>query len=947
MITRRLSSLALALACASGVMAQLAFTNASAMLSHDSHAGACVAVADMDGDGLDDIVQLDMSEHVYILYQNADHTFVTFDYGVVENSSQWGWAMADLNNDGHKDICSGVGITNFLNITSRGVFTLTDLNGPNIFTQCMTMADFNNDGRVDVFACNDVGPSNIWITNGSGIPTYNSTVMPWATSCTGTAGDMSGNYGSTATDFDNDGDIDLHISHCRQGVNDANDCRRWDRLFVNDGTGHYTDQAAAYGMENHEQVWTTDFGDIDNDGDLDAFSTTHSSTLMLFLNDGTGHFTNATAGSGLQNSTGFFLQAKMEDMDNDGFLDILTGSSEHFFKGNGNGTFTEITNLFPSTKDILSFAFGDLNGDGFQDVYAGYGDGYVDGDPGFPDRLWLNTPNSNHWLNVKLTGVQSNRDAVGARVTITGPWGTQIREVHAGESYGITNSFICHFGLGNYTTVPTIVIHWPSGQVDTYTDIAVDQVIGAVEGICISPAAAITTPGSPIVCGNGDAITLTANPGFNYDWSTGATTQSIDVTAAGNYVVTIDDGNGCEATTSITVAQSPDETPTVTLDGDDTFCEGDEVTITSSEAAGYTWSNGGTDQSITVNTSGTFHVTIDGTCGDFSSADVTVTMLDAPDAPIADGVTIPGPGTADLMAVGDNIQWYDVPTGGTPVGSGNNWQTPPLAVPTTYWVAAGTIHGGGTSYGGQTDRINTAAPGQYHTNADNYEIFNASSPFTLASVKVYANGAGNRTIAVIDQGNGSTIATGVFNIPNGESRVDLNFSVPQGGPYGLRVVGGDPQLWRDGNGSNPSYPYALGTLGSIVSSTVAGANATEYYYFFYDWEVEAVSTTCMGPRTPVEVNILSTGIETNANSGVRVWPNPATDVVSITLGTVKGRVSVDMMDATGRMVKSANADASAQMNGTLQVQVGDLAPGEYVVRVKYDQGTSMHRIVVR
>ena len=190
--------------------AQAVFTEATANLSHASHGAACVAVADMDGDGLDDIVQLDMSEHVYILYQNADHSFTTFDYGQVENDSQWGWAMADLNNDGHKDICSGVGVTNFLNITSRGVYTLSDLNGPSIFTQAMSMADFNNDGRVDVFACNDVGPSNIWITNGSGVPEYDGNFMPWATQCTGTAGDMSGNYGSTVTDFDNDGHRPAH-----------------------------------------------------------------------------------------------------------------------------------------------------------------------------------------------------------------------------------------------------------------------------------------------------------------------------------------------------------------------------------------------------------------------------------------------------------------------------------------------------------------------------------------------------------------------------------------------------------------------------------------------------------------------------------------------------------------------------------------------------------------
>ncbi|MBL0129582.1 MAG: VCBS repeat-containing protein [Flavobacteriales bacterium] len=928
----------------SAASAQLAFTNASVILPHAGHAGACVGVCDMDGDGLDDIIQLDMSKHVYILYQNTDHTFVSYDYGQVDGSSQWGWAIADLDNDGHKDICSGVSTTRFLHITARGVYTLSNLNGPTLFTQCMTMADWNNDGRVDVFACNDVGPSNIWITNPSGTPIYDANYMPWATSCTTSpSNDMSGNYGSTASDFDNDGDIDLHISHCRQGVNDPNDCRRWDRLFVNDGNGNYSDEADVYGMENHEQVWTTDFGDYDNDGDLDAFSTTHSSTLMLFENDGTGHFTNVTAGSGLEIS-GFFLQAKMEDMDNDGFLDILTGSAEHFFKGHGNGTFTEISNLFPSSKNILSFAFGDMNGDGFQDVYAGYGDGYVDGDAAFPDRLWLNTPNGNHWLNVDLTGVVSNKDAVGARVTINGPWGTMIREVHAGESYGIVNSFILHFGLGDYTTIPTLTITWPSGQVDTYNDVAVDQVIGAIEGTCLSPSASITTPTAPIVCGNGDMLTLSANPGFNYVWSTGATTQSIDVSTPGNYVVTIDDGSGCEAVTSITVTQSPDETPTLILAGEEMFCEGGQVVITSSAAASYDWSNGGTDQSITVTTSGTYHVTIQGVCGDATSADVVVTVLDAPDAPAADDVNIPSPGTADLIATGANIQWYDVATGGTPIGTGNGFTTPFLGANTTYYVSAGNVYGGGDWYGGPQDRLNTTTPGQYHTNADNYLFFEGYEAFNVVSVKVYANGAGDRTIALTDRSNGATLATGVYNIPDGESRVTLNYAVPGAGSFGLRVVGGNPQLWRDGNGSNPAFPYALGTVGAITSSSVAGANALAFYYFFYDWEVEANGNICESTRTPVEVTVGAVGVgDLAANNTIGVFPNPASDQLTVSLGGVQN-ATVDMLDITGRVAKTVTA---AQQGATITFGVNDLSAGEYVVRVRHANGTSMHRVVIK
>ncbi|HOZ40590.1 MAG TPA: FG-GAP-like repeat-containing protein [Flavobacteriales bacterium] len=930
-------------------MAQLAFTNASANLSNTASSGACVGVADMDGDGLDDIIQLDMSTHVYVLYQNPDHSFVTFDYGQVDNSNQWGWAIADLNNDGHKDICSGVSTTRFLNISARGVYTLSNLDGPTIFTQCMSMADMDNDGRVDVYACNDVGPNNIWMTNTNGTPVYDANFMDWSTpACasgpTGASDDMSGNYGSVFSDFDSDGDIDLHISHCRQGVNDPNDCRRWDRLFVNDGNGNYTDQAFAYGLENREQVWTTDFGDYDNDGDLDAFQTTHSSTLMLQENDGTGHFTDVTAGSGLEIS-GFFLQAKMEDMDNDGFLDVLTGSAEHFFKGNGDGTFTEINNLFPASKDILSFAFGDFNADGFQDVYAGYGDGYVDGDPGFPDRLWLNNGNSNHWLNVELEGVQSNRDAVGARVTIEGPWGIQVREVRAGESYGIVNSFIMHFGLGTNTTIPTLTIKWPSGEVDTYTNVAVDQKITVIEGTCISPVATITPSGSTVICGNGDSVDLTANSGFDYLWSNGSTDQTISVTEPGTYTVTIDDGTGCTGTTSLFVAESPDETPTVALSGEPSICVGGSLELTSSAAAGYTWSTGATGQTLTVTAGGTYTVTIDGNCGTWTSAPVSVEVLATPAAPVADDVTILVPGTADLTATGTDVRWYAAATGGSSIGEGNAFTTPFLNATTSFWVSDAIANGGGEAFGGPQNRLQTAMPGAYHTNADNYQIFTASEDFTLRSVKVFANTTANRTISLFDIGTAAVLATGTYAIPTGESRVQLDFEVPAGGPYGLRVVGGNPALWRDGLGSNPAYPYALGTFGSIISSSVNGANATAYYYFFYDWEVEAPSVLCESPREEVVAFVGPTGLEANASNGFSIWPNPADDVLTVSVGDTEGTVELELYDIAGRSVLAQRQGLNSKAPVTMNVST--LSAGEYLLRVRHSEGSTAHRVVIR
>ena len=159
---------------------------------------------------------------------------------------------------------------------------------------------------------------------------------------------------------------------------------------------------------------TVDFADIDNDGDFDCLVTNHSTTLYLMENDGNGYFNNITAGSGLE-VTGFFLQAKMEDFDNDGFVDLMYAGGTHgYYHNNGDQTFTHVPNTFPNNDTMHSFAFGDLNRDGQVDVYASYGDGYISPDNANPDVLWVNDGNDNHLVTFELEGFQSNMDAMGA-----------------------------------------------------------------------------------------------------------------------------------------------------------------------------------------------------------------------------------------------------------------------------------------------------------------------------------------------------------------------------------------------------------------------------------------------------------------------------------------------------------------------------------------------------
>ena len=405
--------------------AQPSFSDGSSLLNNTTNSGGCVGVTDMNGDGLDDIIKLDNSRSLHIEYQQADGTFILESYGNVSGSAQWGMSIGDVDHDGHLDVFSGGNYdgTRITKISSPGNASNYNMNNNNIFVQGTNMADVDNDGWLDVFACNDVGLSTIWGNNGNG--TF-SDQTNWIDMNTTPSSDNSGNYGSVWSDIDGDGDTDFLIAKCRQGVSNPNDPRRINAMFINDGNGNYTEEAAARGFVIYSQSWTVDPADIDNDGDFDLLITNHDNTLKLMENDGNGYFTDITAGSGLE-INGFFLQGIMRDFDNDGFVDILIAGGIHrFFTNNGDQTFTDQGNTFPHNDDMHSYGIGDLNGDGYLDVFSSYGNGYVTADNDNDDMLWMNDGGSNNWFGAELVGTISNADAVGARTLLYGDWGVQV-----------------------------------------------------------------------------------------------------------------------------------------------------------------------------------------------------------------------------------------------------------------------------------------------------------------------------------------------------------------------------------------------------------------------------------------------------------------------------------------------------------------------------------------
>jgi hypothetical protein len=480
---------------ATGMLAaqQIPFVNQTSLLPTSSfYSGNSIGVCDMNNDGKDDIVRPSMNATQVIDYQgapNASFTESTFA-GVI--GDPWGMCVGDIDNNGFNDVLWGdFGATRIMQANATGTsYTGTDISAATsagfIFVQGCNFTDLDNDGKLDAFVCNDVAMPHIYMGDGAGNWLFNQSLMPLATV---PASDNSGNYASIWTDVNADGLIDLMITHCRQGIPVPSDPRRIDQVFINNGNNTYTQDTTNWtGLLDGAQGWSTAWGDIDNDGDMDAFVLNYDVNSKLMINNGSGVFTDAMTGSGIAATTTFFGEnATFQDFNNDGYVDLFISGDSHFmYVNDGDGTFTLDPNAFNySGYTITSHAVGDLNNDGFLDMYASYCNIYQS-PSSRSDRLWMNdcpnTGNTNHWVKFYLRGVTSNLNGIGAIVKIYGPWGVQVREIRSGEAYGIQNSFVAHFGLGTNTTIDSAIVQWPSGTVDALYAFNANQTFTLVEG---------------------------------------------------------------------------------------------------------------------------------------------------------------------------------------------------------------------------------------------------------------------------------------------------------------------------------------------------------------------------------------------------------------------------------------------------------------------------------
>jgi len=919
--------------------AQLSFTNANSRLPSPAfHSGCPIAVVDWNNDGLDDIIRLDQGRFCNVDVQMPNQQFQRVYLGNV-GVGCWGMAVADIDKNGYKDIIAGgsssngIGIIKTNNNGTGG--NITVLPNSNYFLQNLTFGDFNNDGWIDIMCCDDNAASHIYLNDGAGNYPSQSNIINFNLP---NGSDNSGNYGSVWTDFDNDGDLDLYIAKCRQSVSNPSDPRRINVMFVNNGNGTFTENAAAYNINIGWQSWTASFGDIDNDGDLDLMVTNHDHASQIMQNDGTGVYTDITSSTGFTVSDITPIESVMEDFDNDGFVDIfVTGSDARFWHNNGNGTFTRINGLFDN-NDMESFAIGDANHDGWIDIMASYANIYTN-PTSVDDVLWLNNGSIeniitnalgnnvpvNNFFNVVLEGTQTNKDAIGARAKIYGAWGVQLREVRAGESYGTNNSSTLHFGLGTATAIDSMVINWPSGVSQTIYNPSVNQFLTVKENDCISPEAIVTASGPLVLCTNGQSLTLTAPAGYTYLWNDSSTAQTLTVTQTGEYFVRITEaGNNCSATSAtLTVIPSPNETPAITALGETSFCNGGSVQIEGPPGySSYLWSNGDTTQTATITTDGPVTLTIQGICQTFTSSPLNVTVFTVAD-PTANDVSMPVAGSATLIATsGSNISWYTTNQGGTPIATGDTLVTPVLSANTTYYMQATQTYGGGIYPVGLNNWFGNSSYSGSTTNATT--SFDVTNNCTLKSVKVYTNTAGTRRFELRDASNTLLSYADVMVQPDSQV-VTLNFQLTPGNNYTLGTSTAtnllnlgqvSPAFKRNNTGVN--YPYTLADALSITNSS----NGGQYYYYFYDWQVEKEGYECVSNFVPVNVYI-TTGLNDFAAGNVAVYPNPVHDRVVIQNNSTDV-VNAQLYDATARLVQTVQLNSGENI-----LSVGQLATGVY------------------
>jgi len=442
-------------------------------------------VDDFERDGLYDIVTSDFGQcaPMHFFHNNGNGTFSdrTAQAGLSDQLGGLNLIQTDYNNDGCLDILVLRGAWEFpqrlslLRNNCDGTFTDVTIAsglGEPMQTQTAAWADIDNDGYLDLFVGNEMGPSHLFRNRGDG--TFEDI------SHAAGIDRIAYTKGVVAADYDNDGYVDFYVSN----LNGDN------FLYHNNHNGTFTNVALQAGVQKPWQSFAAWFFDYDNDGWPDLFVTSYyvsveesvrsylglspnAETLKLYKNMGNGKFRNVTSEVGLDRVF-MPMGANFGDIDNDGFLDIYLGTGNPSYASmlpnvllhNKEGKFFTDVTASSGTGELHKghgVAFADIDNDGDEDLLTETG-GAVPGDS-HAFRLFENPGNQNDWISLHLVGVKTNRAAMGVRIKVTvqnegKPPRSIFRTVGSGGSFG-ASPLTQHIGLGKSAKILDLEITWP------------------------------------------------------------------------------------------------------------------------------------------------------------------------------------------------------------------------------------------------------------------------------------------------------------------------------------------------------------------------------------------------------------------------------------------------------------------------------------------------------
>ena len=495
-----------------------AFENVAPALGLDllQLAGGAI-VDDFDGDGIYDVLATtsDPRDALHLLRGSAEGTFedVTEAAGL---AGLYGGGLhvspCDFDGDGDLDflvprgawlreggrhpasLLRNDGEAGFVDVTFDA--GLGEADYP---SQVAAWADYDNDGDLDLFLgaeADAARPYECMLYQNQGDGTFVDVAEQ--------AGVTNGAFtkGAAWGDFDGDRWPDLYVSNL-SGRN---------RLYRNQGDGTFVDVATRLGVAGPVQSFSCWFWDFDNDGHLDLFVASYEEDLAAFVaarmspssaagtpaalyrGDGKGGFEDVAASHGIALPL-VAMGAGFGDLDNDGFLDVYLGTGFPSYEGlipnlllrnDGGARFENVTGAsrMGNLQKGHGISFADVDRDGDVDVYARMGGAFLA--DGFTSALYRNPGTSNRWASVRLVGARSNRSAVGARVTArfddAGRRRQVVRWIGQGPSFG-NNPLEEHLGLGQATRIAELEVHWPTTDTtQTFRDLPAGTRFEITEG---------------------------------------------------------------------------------------------------------------------------------------------------------------------------------------------------------------------------------------------------------------------------------------------------------------------------------------------------------------------------------------------------------------------------------------------------------------------------------